>query len=155
MLFPMLRRPAIRNNGHRFFSNDFVQMQRDLNKLFATSVSVSQTSAPAIEFFKSGAGFVIRANVAGVTPEVLEISVLGKQLTISGEYQMRQDEDVEPSYSLRERREGTFSRTLTLPQNIDPEKVEATFDNGVVEIRLPLAASEQPRRIEIGLSKEG
>ena len=152
MLFPMLRRPSAFSNGHRAFFADFERMQRSLDRLFAGSVAVAPAGTPAIEFFKNDDGFVVRASVPGVTAEQLDISVLGKKLTIAGEFSDAQsgDENEEITALLHERRTGSFSRTLNLPQDIDTDQVTASFADGLVEIKLPLAASEQPRRIEIG-----
>ena len=151
MLFPMLRRPSSLSNGHRAFFADVERMQRNLDRLFSGSVAVAPAGTPAIEFYKNESGYLIRASVPGVKAEDLDISVLGKKLTIAGEFAAEETGEGEDgaSYSLRERRTGSFSRTLNLPQNIDADNVVASFNDGIVEIQLPLAASEQPRRIEI------
>lgn len=151
MLFPMLRRPSLLGNGQRSILADFERLQRDLDNLFSTSVAVSPNGTPAIEFLKSEDGYLVRANVPGLTPAELEITVLGKKLTIKGE-RMAETHDEVRQYTMRERRAEQFSRTITLPHNIDAERVSANFADGVVEISLPLAANEQPRRIEIGHS---
>lgn len=150
MLFPMLRRPSLMRNGHRSIFADFERIQRDLDKLMATSFGISPAGFPAIQFFQNDNGYLVRADVPGLAPEALEITILGRQLTIKGE-RAGVSEDHEVDYHLRERRSGAFSRTLTLPKHVDANLVQATFADGVVEINLPLAATEQPRRIEIGL----
>jgi HSP20 family protein len=149
----MLRRPSSAGSGYRRFLTDFEQMQRNLDKLFATSVAVSPAGTPAIEFFKGEEGFLVRANVPGIAPENLEITLLGKKLTLKGSYEYRVND--EATGLIQERESGSFNRTLSLPQEIDTDEVVATFKNGVVEIILPLAISEQPRRIEIGLHQRG
>jgi len=71
-------------------------------------------------------------------------------LTISGERKTEQEEQHEGYYRL-ERATGSFSRALSLPEGIDPDAVAATFDNGVLTVRIPKPAQAKPRKVKIGV----
>ena len=89
---------------------------------------------------------VVTAAFPGLTPDEVDISIEGDVLTIRGE--MRAPlENVD--YLLRERPYGTFSRRLTLNVPVDAVKAEAVFENGVLEVTLPRAEADKPRKIAI------
>ena len=92
--------------------------------------------------------FVVKASVPGINPEDIEVTLNEGVLTIKGE--TKEDRDVEEeNYHLRERHYGSFMRRITLPSNIDAEKVEATNENGVLTLTLPKAEELKPKRIEV------
>jgi HSP20 family protein len=80
----------------------------------------------------------------------VKIELEDTTLTISGERKAEHEEKSEGYYRV-ERAFGTFARTLTLPQGVDPEAVAASFDRGVLEVRVPKPEERKPRRIEIGV----
>ena len=90
----------------------------------------------------------------GVKPEDVEVAVHNGVLTISGE--RKAEEQREGSgYYVRERRYGSFRRSMTLPQGVDESKISARFDGGVLEVRVSGAAAvQEPRRIEIEAGDE-
>ena len=99
---------------------------------------------------------LIRAELPGVKREDVEITLHERVLTISGE--RRAEEHKEGSgYYVRERRHGSFRRTLVLPHDVEEGEISARFENGVLEVRVPGGAAERgPTRIEIqGPSGEG
>ncbi len=100
--------------------------------------------------------FVVKANVAGIDPENIEISYTDNNLSIKGETrEEREEEGEEGRYHLRERRFGTFSRTISMPGTVDVENIQAETENGVLKIHLPKKEEVKPRRIEIaGGSKQ-
>jgi HSP20 family protein len=83
----------------------------------------------------------------GVEPSSLEVSATGRALTIKGERRPR--EDNEASYHRRERDYGLFNRTLSLPQPVDADRIQASYKEGILEVVLPKAAEARPRRVEI------
>jgi len=92
--------------------------------------------------------FVVEASMPGVSPEQAEITVEGNTLTISGETRSsRQGE--EGSAMLREISRGSFTRSLTLPAGLEPDKATATFEDGVLTLRIPRAEQVKPRQIKI------
>ena len=92
--------------------------------------------------------FFVRAELPGIKPEELDISVTGNNLTVSGERKMPA-EDANATYHRREREEGRFSRMIALPAQIDPGKVEARSSEGVLTIVLPKAEIAKPKQITI------
>lgn len=93
---------------------------------------------------------LIEAEVPGVDPESLDISVVGDTLTIRGE---RKAEVPEKSVYLRhERPEGSFYRTLSLPFRVDADQIKATSASGLLRITLPRAAEDRPKKISVKAS---
>jgi HSP20 family protein len=135
-------------------------LQSEMNRLFNT-VFDAPTGAgnggtlrrwmPAMDLVESKEQFVLRADLPGLTEDDVKIELEDGTLTISGERNAEHESNEEGYYRL-ERAFGQFSRSLTLPKGIDPEAVEAHFDRGVLEVRIPKPEERKPRRIEIGTS---
>jgi HSP20 family protein len=100
--------------------------------------------------------FIVKADMAGINPDDIEITYTDNNLSIKGEVIDEREEGEEGSrYHLRERRYGTFSRTISMPGTVDTENIQAETDNGVLQIHLPKKEEVKPRRIEIkGESKQ-
>ena len=90
----------------------------------------------------------IEAALPGIKPEDVEITVENGTLTISGTTEAARAGD-EGSYLVQEIRRGTFSRSITLPNGLEPDKAEATFEHGVLKLRIPKAEQVKPRQIRI------
>lgn len=106
------------------------------------------TFRPAVDIFEDAESITITAEVAGVRPEELHVSVEDNVLTISGERKLERDERKE-GYHRIERSYGSFSRSFSLPDTVDGENVHAEKKDGVLEIRLPKRSKPEPRRIEV------
>jgi HSP20 family protein len=105
--------------------------------------------APAVDATTKDGDLVIRAELPGVKPEDVDITLQDNVLTISGE-RKAQEEEERGGYHIRERRYGSFSRSFALPQGTDESKVSARFENGVLEVTVGGAgAVQQPKRIQI------
>ena len=92
--------------------------------------------------------YVVKASMPGITPEDVEITLTENVLTIKGETQ-RENEKNDSSYHVRERHYGSFLRHLTLPVPVSADKVEATFENGVLTLRLPKSEAAKPKKIAV------
>ena len=92
-------------------------------------------------------GIAVVAELPGVEPGDLEVHAHRDTLTLRGA--RRPAAESEQAYHRRERRSGTFTRTLQLPYRVDPERVEAQLENGVLRLSLPRPAEDKPRRITI------
>lgn len=91
---------------------------------------------------------VIKATAPGVQPEDLSVSITGDTVQIKGE--MKEDKEKEDgAYILRERRVGTFSRTLALPTLVDSDKAEASFKDGILTLTLPKSEQVKPKQISV------
>ena len=102
----------------------------------------------AVDMYETNDNLVVKASVPGIKPEQLDVTVQGETLTIKGETQEEQQRE-QGRYHVRERRQGAFSRTLTLPFPIQSDNVQATFDNGVLTLTLPKAEEIRPRNIKV------
>ncbi|HTX31441.1 MAG TPA: Hsp20/alpha crystallin family protein [Solirubrobacteraceae bacterium] len=133
-------------------------IQNEMNRLFNTffdapasggaSPAASRRWLPAMDLVEAGSEFVLRADLPGVDESDVNIEVEDNVLSISGERKSEHEEHTDGYYRL-ERASGSFSRSLTLPDGVDPEKVQASFDKGVLEIRIPKPEQRQPRRVTI------
>ena len=93
--------------------------------------------------------FQVRASMAGFDPSKLEITYDNNTLTIKGEVQEENLDEGEGKYHVRERRYGSFVRSITMPELIEPDGISADSDNGVLTVRLPKKPETQPRKISI------
>lgn len=100
-----------------------------------------------LDVYEEDDKYVVEVALPGVRPAEVELSVHGNTLTIGGT--LGAGEEEKRNYLLRERAHGKFSRTLTLPAELDADKVEARAADGVLRIALPKAAKYQPRKIAI------
>lgn len=127
------------------------RLQREMNRLFEDYYPSRVRRAPAfpaLNVWTNEDGLNITAEVPGVHPEDIDISVVGDTLTLSGE--RRPDELKEGArYHRQERGYGSFSRSLQLPYMVDVRKVNATFRDGVLNIELPRAEQDKPRKISV------
>ena len=123
-------------------------MQNEFNRLFERFEQTASPGYPAMNMWAGEEDTVITAELPGVTPEAIDISVKGETLTLSGTREETQDAE-KYTYHRRERTVGPFPRTLRLPYRVDAGKVEAKFHNGVLTIRLPRAEEDKPKKIAI------
>ena len=110
--------------------------------------------APAIEVFEKEDKFVVKAELPGMTEEDIGISVVGDTLTIKGE-RKAEGEVKEEDYYCCERSYGSFSRSIVVPSNVDAKKIEASYDDGVLEVSLPKAPEVKPKKITVSTRKKG
>jgi HSP20 family protein len=130
-------------------------LQGDMNRLFdrffeaGPANGTSRRWIPAMDLVETDDSLVLRGDLPGMTEEDIDIQIKDNVLTVSGE-RKSESEDKGEGYHRVERSFGGFSRSLTLPQGVDPEKVEAGFDKGVLEVRIPKPAEAKPTRVQIG-----
>ena len=103
---------------------------------------------PAIDVVRENDHLVLRADLPGIKPEEVKLEVEDDILTVSGEHRESKEEK-DKHYVRRERRYGSFSRSLTLPVGVDAKKIKAKTHDGVVEVTIPLPkeAKKEPVRI--------
>jgi HSP20 family protein len=137
-------------------------LQTEMNRLFNTAFDAPATPGnggtmrrwvPAMDLLETADHFVLRADLPGMTQEEVKIELEDSTLTVSGE-RKSEHEDKQEGYYRVERAFGTFSRSLTLPKGIDAEAVTASFENGVLEIRVPKPEERKPRRISIAVGDQ-
>jgi len=136
-------------------------LQNEMNRLFSSFFetpgragngdgSAARRWIPPMDLVETGDHFVLKADLPGMTESDVGIELENNVLTISGERKAEHEEKHEGYYRV-ERATGLFSRALTLPDGVDPEAVQASFDNGVLEVRIPKPERAKPRRVQIGV----
>jgi HSP20 family protein len=136
---------------------EFSSLQNEMNRLFNTVFDAPAPGnggtlrrwMPAMDLVEVDDHFVLRADLPGLTEEDVTLEFDDGTLTVSGERKAEHESKAEGYYRV-ERAFGSFSRSLTLPEGVDPEAVTASFENGVLEVRIPKPEARKPRRIEIG-----
>ena len=104
---------------------------------------------PAMDLVEKDDHLELRADLPGMSEDDVNVEIRDRVLTISGERKDEQEETRE-GYRRIERAFGRFSRSITLPDGIDPNEVEANFDNGVLVVTIPKPKEAEPKRVEIG-----
>jgi HSP20 family protein len=126
-------------------------LQRAMDGVMGNDWFGSRTSGsgafPLINVFNDGEDFVLVAELPGVKKEDLDIQVRGDTLRIQGKKAIAYEDGA--SVHRRERAAGQFDRTLTLPAEVDAQKVSAEYRDGVLSLRLPRAESAKPRTVTI------
>lgn len=105
--------------------------------------------APAIESFVRDDKLVVRADLPGIDPAAVEIAVEGNRLTIKGERKWTTPESADTERGHSEVAYGSFERTLTLPRGVDPESVEASYKDGVLEVTMKAPSAMVARKVPI------
>jgi HSP20 family protein len=123
------------------------RLQREMNSLFEHRPRAA-AGYPAMNIWADDESAIITTEVPGVQPEDIDISILNRTLTLKGS---RTPDEVGENvrYHRQERGYGKFARTVQLPFRVDAEQVQASFKNGVLEIKLPRAEADKPRKIEV------
>jgi HSP20 family protein len=109
-------------------------------------------SVPTMDLYQTEDNVVVKMGLPGVKPEDIQISVTNGVLSIRGEVK-EEKEEKEKTYHLRERRYGSFSRSVTLPSNVSIEKSDAEFDNGILTLTLPKAEEAKAKTISVKVRK--
>ena len=125
------------------------EFDRVFGSLFENGGRQMQRWVPAMDLVEADDHFVLKADLPGLAEDDVAIEVQDNVLTISGSREAEHERKEKGWYRL-ERSYGSFSRSLTLPDGVDADKVEANFDRGVLEIRVPKPEERKPRRISIG-----
>ena len=129
--------------------SEMSRLSREMDRLLSDTRTVSRAGVfPPLNVYDDGESLIVHAEMPGIDPNDLEVNATVNALTIKGERKTPKV-DEKTSFHRRERGYGTFSRTINLPQEIDPTKVQASCKLGVLEVSLPKAEATKPRRIEI------
>jgi len=103
---------------------------------------------PAVDIAENDVEFTVRAEIPGVDPNELEVSITGNQLVLAGE-KKESSEKKGKDYYQSESRYGSFRRSIPLPQSVDPEKVEAECAQGILTIHLRKVQESPPKRVDV------
>ncbi|HEY9733473.1 MAG TPA: Hsp20/alpha crystallin family protein [Drouetiella sp.] len=127
---------------------DMQRVQSSLNRLLSASNPINQAEFPLIDVWTSESGAIVRVELPGISPEDVEISLVKDTLTLRGSRSAEELKEGESRHR-QERGFGQFARSIQLPFRVEGDEVEAKFNNGVLQITLPRAEAEKPRRITV------
>lgn len=102
----------------------------------------------AIDMYETKDDVVVKTALPGIKPEQVEVTITGDTLTIRGEAQ-EENEVKEEDYIRKERRYGSFCRSVTLPSGVKSDKADAVFENGVLTLKIPKADEAKPKSIKV------
>ena len=137
------------------FDNPFVeldQVRREMMRLFdSVAGEVARETAagvfPPVNITHDDDNFYVRAEIPGIKPGELSITALRNRLSLSGKREIQREEKV--SYHRKERPEGSFSRTISLPSEVNTDRVDARYTDGILTLTLPKAEAAKPRQITV------
>jgi HSP20 family protein len=140
---------------------ELTSLQNEMNRLFNTFFDAPSQNAvgnggggalrrwlPPMDLVETDDHFVLRADLPGLSEGDVQIELEDNVLTISGERKAEHEDSREGFYRL-ERSFGQFRRSLTLPEGVNPDGIAASFDKGVLEVRIPKPEERKPRRVAI------
>ena len=137
--------------------HDLITLQDRMNQIFEQTLARSRgdregvmasTWSPAVDIYETTDSLVLKAELPGLTKDDIDIQVRENMLTLKGE--RRHEKEVKEEHYLRvERIYGTFQRVFTLPTSIQPDKIRASFKDGVLEVTIPKAEAAKPKHIKV------
>lgn len=121
---------------------------QEMDRLFGTMATSARGAAGMpMDLFRSNDHFVLNVDLPGVDPGTIDVSVEDRTLTIRAERTARSDPEAQ--WLVRERPTGTYARQVTVGSGLALDKIDATYQDGVLALTIPVAESAKPRRIEI------
>ena len=139
-------------------AQELQSLQQEMNRLFGTffeparGISAARRWVPAMDLVETDAEYVLRADLPGLKEEDVNVELEDNVLTITGEREAEHEGRSEGYYRI-ERASGSFARSLTLPEGVDGENIRATFDRGVLEVRIPRPEQRKPTRVAISVGR--
>jgi HSP20 family protein len=135
---------------------ELTALQSEVNRLFSRvgsgDVAERQSWTPSIDVIETDDSIKLKAELAGMDPKDISIEVQDNVLTVSGERRF-QEEVKEDKYYRIERRYGSFSRSLALPQTVNENGIEAKYENGLLEVVVPKAEVAKPKKIAVAIGE--
>lgn len=136
------------------FRRDFDEM---FDRVFGSSgerAGLSELTGPALESYVEGDKMVIRADLPGVDPDNVEVTVTGNTLRLRAIRRQR-SEDKRRDFMHREVAYGSIERSLTLPAGVRTEEIKASYHNGVLELTMPMPTELTPRKVPVTIEATG
>ena len=138
---PLSELMSLRQAMDRLFEDSFVRPPRGL-------VTLGEIAAPALDVYQTSNEVVVKAALPGLKPEDVNIDITSETLTIRGESKAEQEIKKE-DYLYKERRYGSFSRSVVLPSGLKTDKAEATMENGILTLMIPKLEEVKPKKISV------
>ena len=139
---------------------DFSTLQDHINRIFRESFSpggsdealTTSNFAPPVDVYEDEHNITLKIEVPGIDEKDINVSIENNTLTVYGERRFEKDEK-EENFHRVERMYGSFTRSFTLPNTVDPEQVSAHYEQGVLKIRLAKKAEAKPKLIKVNVEK--
>ncbi len=138
--------------------DDLASLRESMDKLFEEFFThrprgqVVAAWEPAVEVFETDSDVVVRAELPGIDPKNVEITVTDDTLTLKGEARLER-EDKGRNYHRRELRYGSFLRSLALPSDVKGDQATASYRNGILEIRVPKSERAKPKSVKVEVAE--
>jgi HSP20 family protein len=138
---------------------EFTTLQDRMNRLFRDSFSEGQealttsTFAPPVDVYEDEHNVTLKIEVPGIDEKDIDVRIENNTLTVHGERKFEKEEK-EENYRRVEREYGSFTRSFTLPNTVDPENVQANYEKGVLKIKLAKKAEAKPKQIKVNVGGE-
>jgi HSP20 family protein len=137
---------------------EFNTLQDRMNRLFRDSFSqegpeqalATSTFAPPVDVYEDEHNIVLKVEVPGIDEKDIDVRIENNTLTVHGERKFEKEEK-EENYRRVERSYGSFTRSFTLPNTVDPEQVQADYEKGVLKIKLAKKAEAKPKQIKVNV----
>jgi len=136
--------------------DEIVSLRDAMDRVFEDSfirprwgwITPTSAASLAIDMYETRDEVVVKAALPGIKPEEVEVSITGNTLTIKGE-SSQENETKEKDHIRKARRFGSFTRSVTLPSGLKPDKAEATFEDGVLTLKVPKSEEVKPKTIKV------
>ena len=138
---------------------EFSTLQDRMNRLFRDSFGdreealTTSTFAPAVDVYEDEHNITLKVEVPGIEEKDIDVRIENNTLTVHGERKFEKEEK-EENYRRVERQYGSFTRSFTLPNTVDAEKVSANYEKGVLNIKLAKKAEAKPKQIKVNIGGE-
>lgn len=124
-------------------------LRREMDRLFEGPRATAPEWTPAVDVREEPTAYRFEIDLPGVAPEAVEVTADGGVLTVQGEKRSERHEGEEGRWHIVERVSGAFRRSFQLPQNIAEDRIEATFANGLLAVRVPKAELPKPKKVAV------
>lgn len=129
--------------------SDFGELRQRVEEMFhEVGIGGDGAWTPSVDVLRKNGNVILRADLPGIRPEEVKITVEDDVLTVSGEHSEESKEERD-DYMRRERRFGSFSRSMTLPAGVKATDIQSTTADGVLEVTIPLPQAEEKKPVEI------
>src|SRR3989449_891111 len=140
---------------------EYSTLQDRVNRIFRESYSpegpdealTTANFAPAVDVYEDEHNITLKLEVPGIDEKDIDVSIVNNTLTVCGERRFEKEEK-EENFQRIERQYGSFTRSFTLPNSVDPEQVSAHYNKGVLKIRLAKKAESKPKQIKLNVDGE-
>ncbi|MFB9905978.1 Hsp20/alpha crystallin family protein [Allokutzneria oryzae] len=128
-------------------TDPFRQLERMTQNLFGGEGTLSRPAAMPMDAYRKGDEFVISFDLPGIPADSIDLNVERNMLTVRAQRAAETDDQIQ--WQIAERPRGVFSRQIFLGESLDSERIQATYDAGVLTVRVPVAETAQPRKITV------